>query len=125
MFVIENSTRPATGLPGIHHQTLIDAADGVPGLALWRQTLAPGAVTPPHRHDCDEVVVVARGRGEVRYAGRAVTFGPDTTLVLPAREAHQIVNTGAEPIELIAAFAAGDPAAYDADGRRIPLPWER
>jgi quercetin dioxygenase-like cupin family protein len=50
---------------------------------VWRQTLAPGAATPPHRHDCDEVVLCLSGWGEVHSDGAVQRFGADCTVVLP------------------------------------------
>ena len=72
-------TRPeATAIPGIEHSTWAGAAEGLSQLSVWRQTLAPGAASPPHRHDCDEVVMCLAGHGEVHSEGRVQRFGADT-----------------------------------------------
>lgn len=43
-------------LPGLEHQTLASHAHGVNGMEVWRQTVAPGAGTPVHRHNCEELL---------------------------------------------------------------------
>jgi oxalate decarboxylase/phosphoglucose isomerase-like protein (cupin superfamily) len=51
-------------------------------------------------------------------------FGPDTTLVIPADVDHQIINTGTEPMQLLAAFSATPVPTVFPDGQPIPLPWK-
>ena len=123
MNVIEQTRPVATPIPGIAHATWASAAQGLEQLSVWRQTLAPGAATPPHRHDCDEVVLCLSGLGEVHHGGRAQRFGADTTVVLPKGSVHQLFNVGAQPLELVGIFAATPVAAYLPDGEAIELPW--
>lgn len=123
MNVIEQTRPVATPIPGIAHATWASAAQGLEQLSVWRQTLAPGAATPPHRHDCDEVVLCLSGLGEVHQDGRAQRFGADTTVVLPKGSVHQLFNVGAQPLELVGIFAATPVAAYLPDGEAIELPW--
>ena len=68
MTVIANATIAHQSLPGLQHQTLANADHGLAHLSLWRQTMAPGAATPPHRHDCEEVVLIESGSGELHLA---------------------------------------------------------
>ncbi|HEX7374390.1 MAG TPA: cupin domain-containing protein [Steroidobacteraceae bacterium] len=85
--------------------------------------MAAGGATPPHRHDCEEVVVVLAGRGRLEIDGVAHAFGPDTTLIIPAGVNHQIFSDGPETLECIAAFAATPVAVDLPDGTPIDLPW--
>jgi mannose-6-phosphate isomerase-like protein (cupin superfamily) len=123
MNVIEQERPQATPLPGVAHSTWAGAADGLSQLSLWRQTLAPGAATPPHRHDCDEAVLCLAGLGEVHIDGRAERFGADTTVVLPKDQMHQLFNVGSTPLELLGVFAASPVAVYLPDGEALDLPW--
>ena len=123
MYVHRNAELAAAALPGIQHTTLANADLGARRLSLWRQTIAPGVATPPHRHDCEEVVLVEAGRGELLIDGVAVEFGPDSTLVLPAGRDHQIVNSGDEPLRLLAAFPQTPVRTLLPDGQPIDLPW--
>jgi len=123
MYAHRNTDLPGAVLPGIEHTTLANADLGTRQLSMWRQTMAPGAATPPHRHDCEEVVLVQSGRGHVLVDGRRIEFGPDTTLVLPAGVDHQIVNSGDEPVRTLAVFAATPVGTALPDGQPIELPW--
>lgn len=123
MYVIANAHREHATLPGIDHVTLAGSADGLSSLSVWRQEIAPGAATPPHRHDCEEVVIVEHGRGRLLIGGEAREFGPDTTLVIPRNADHQIVNAGDEPLRCVAVFAATPVAVELPDGSPLALPW--
>ena len=123
MNVIEQSRPAATPIPGVAHATWAGAAEGLAQLSVWRQTLAPGAATPPHRHDCDEVVLCLSGSGEVHGEGRVQRFGADSTLVLPRRRDHQIFNTGPLPMEIVGVFGATPVLTRLPDGSALELPW--
>ena len=123
MTVVEQ-TRPApAAIPGIAHATWAGQDQGLSQLSLWRQTMAPGAATPPHSHDCDEVVLCLAGSGEVHVDGEVHRFGPDTTLVLPRGRPHQIFNTGQVPMETIGVFGASPVGTFLPGGEAIELPW--
>jgi len=124
MNIIRNSGPTPSGLPGIDHETLAGSNAGLRSLCLWRQSLGPGAATPPHRHHCEEVVVCLSGEGELHIDGRVERFGRDCTVVLPADVDHQLVNIGATPLEMIAVFGTAPVVAYFPDGAEIPLPWQ-
>lgn len=123
MRVIDNSRLNKSELPGIEHQTLAGAAQALSKLSVWRQSMAPGSATPVHQHDCEEVVLVLSGSGEVRANGTATPFGPDTTLVLPPRVAHEIVNTGDSPLVTVAVFSATPVGTFTPNDERMELPW--
>ena len=124
MHVFPTPLPEASGLPGISHATVAAGKHGLSRLALWRQTLAPGAATPPHRHDCEEVVLCSAGHGELRIDGASHAFGPDATLVIPADAPHQILNTGDREMELLAVFSVARVDARFPDGAEIALPWQ-
>lgn len=121
--VIEQARPAATPLPGIAHSTWAGAAQGLSQLSVWRQTLAPGSLTPPHSHDCDEVVLCLSGWGEVHQDGQVQRFGADATVVLPRGRVHQLFNTGPMPLELIGLFGASPVATALPDGQALELPW--
>jgi mannose-6-phosphate isomerase-like protein (cupin superfamily) len=123
MHMHRNAELPRAALPGIEHTTLAGRDLGTNDISVWRQTVAAGAATPPHRHDREEVVLVEAGSGQLLVDGAVIEFGPDTTLVLPARRDHQIVNSGAVPLRLLAVFPGSPVATMRPDGSRIDLPW--
>ncbi|MGH8742153.1 MAG: cupin domain-containing protein, partial [Burkholderiales bacterium] len=97
---------------------------GLSRLSVWRQSMAPGCSTPLHQHDCEEVVLVVEGAGELHIGGRKIAFGPDTTLVLPPNVPHQIFNTGSVPLKTLAAFSATPVGTFLPDGAPLELPWK-
>jgi quercetin dioxygenase-like cupin family protein len=104
----------------VSQQTIIEHAAGALPL---RQSMAPGSATPVHQHDCEEVVLVLSGSGEVRANGTATPFGPDSTLVLPPRVAHESVNTGDSPLVTVAVFSATPVGTFTPNDEKIELPW--
>jgi quercetin dioxygenase-like cupin family protein len=123
MTIVANAAVPHQQLPGLDHQTLANQDTGLKNLSMWRQTVAAGAATPPHRHDCEEIVLVQTGSGELHLGGKVTAFGPDSTLVIPRNADHQIINTGKDDMNLVAAFASTGFDVHFPDGQRIPLPW--
>ncbi|MFT3858632.1 MAG: cupin domain-containing protein [Aquabacterium sp.] len=124
MKVIAPAAPLPTVLPGIQHVTRASAGDGLSTLSVWHQTLEAGAATPPHRHDCDEVVMCMSGSGEVRSGQDTLHFHAGCTLALPADGEHQIVNSGGTPMEIIGVFAATPVVTRDLRGAELALPWQ-
>lgn len=123
MYVIEQQRPEPTPIPGIRHATWAGADQGLGQLSLWRQTLAPGASTPPHSHTCDEVVLCQSGRGELHIEGQVHRFGADATVVLPQGRMHQIFSVGPMPLEILGIFPRTPVEAFLPDGQAIDLPW--
>ncbi len=123
MHLFEQDRPVRTPLPGISHATWAGAAEGLSQLSIWRQSLAPGAATPPHRHDCDEVVLCLSGWGELWVESECQRFGADSTLVLPKGQLHQILNTGPQPLEILGLFGASPVTTALPDGQTLELPW--
>jgi mannose-6-phosphate isomerase-like protein (cupin superfamily) len=123
MTVLAQPAPQATDLPGIAHATWAGRDDGLQQLSVWRQSMLPGAATPPHQHECDEIVFCLSGHGELHTDGQVMPFGPNSTVLLPRRRLHQLFNTGAEPLETLAVFAATPVDTRLADGQPIALPW--
>lgn len=123
MNVFDQPRPEATPIPGVAHATWAGAQEGLRGLSLWRQTLAPGAATPPHRHDCDEAVLCLAGWGELHIGGKVQRFGAEQTVVLPRGELHQIFNTGVLPLEIVGVFSGSPVGVQLPDGSALELPW--
>jgi quercetin dioxygenase-like cupin family protein len=123
MHVIAQTRPEPTALPGIAHATWAGADLGLTELSVWRQTMAPGCATPPHSHDCDEVVLCLGGIGELHIEGRVQRFGPDSTIVLPKGAVHQLFSVGPEPLETLGIFATTPVGTFLPEGEAIALPW--
>lgn len=125
MTVLNNASIEQLTLLGLAHQTLAGPRDGLRTVEVWMQTLEPGAQTPRHRHACEEVIVVLRGSGTCEIDGAVAPFGPGSTLIVPAGAPHQIANTGAEEMHVIAALGAAPVTVETPAGDRIELPWDQ
>ncbi|CAN7229205.1 cupin domain-containing protein [Variovorax sp. LjRoot290] len=121
--VISHATLPLAELPGITHRTLAGHEHGLTQLSIWKQTLAPGASTPPHSHDTEEVVLCHAGRGEVHLDGQVHRFGPASSVLLPRDVPHQIFNVGDEPMEITGVFPAAPVGVFDLEAKPMQLPW--
>jgi mannose-6-phosphate isomerase-like protein (cupin superfamily) len=124
MYAIPNAQREKSGLPGLEHVTLAGSGDGLSKLSVWRQSIAPGGATPPHRHDCEEVILVSGGRGELHIEGEVVSFDGDSTLIVPPNALHQVCNAGDTPLETTGIFSVSPVEVFLPDGTRIDLPWK-
>jgi quercetin dioxygenase-like cupin family protein len=124
MPVVNNDTIQHFHIPGLDHQTLAGPEHGFKTLEMWMQTIAPGAGTPVHRHDCEEAIVVLRGSGQCTIEGVTTNFGPNSTLQIPRNVIHQIVNTGAEDLFIVAALGQAPVRVCTADNQHMPLPWQ-
>jgi mannose-6-phosphate isomerase-like protein (cupin superfamily) len=123
MRVIDSDALTVASIPGIRHRTLASGADGLSHLSVWKQTVAAAAATPPHFHDCEEVVLVESGAGEVRAGDVTLRFGAGQTILIPAGENHQIVNTGSGPLTIVGIFSSTPVGTFGQQGSRIELPW--
>lgn len=123
MTVIEQTEPTTTPIPGVAHATWAGEAEGLQQLSIWRQRIAPGAATPMHRHDQDEVVLCLSGHGELLQDGASRRFEGGDTVVLPRGPLHQIVNVGTQPLEIVGVFGGTPVGTYLADGAVLPLPW--
>lgn len=123
MKVVCNAPMAPSPFPGIRHATLAGSQQGLSQLSLWQQVLDPGCATPPHRHDCEEVVLCEAGHGALLYGPHRLRFGPNTTVCIPRNELHQLVNDGDEPLRITAVFSRSPVEAFFPDGQPIALPW--
>lgn len=124
MPIIRNDDLETLELPGLRHQTVAGHRQGVRTMEVWLQTMAPGAATPVHRHACEEVIVVLTGSGTCTVGDRTYAFGPNSTLVLEPDVVHQIVNTSAVEMKLVAALGMAPVRVRHADGAALPVPWQ-
>jgi quercetin dioxygenase-like cupin family protein len=121
--VIAHIAPAATPIPGVAHATWAGQAEGLSQFSVWRQSLAAGAATPPHRHDCDEVVLCQSGHGTLYVGDQALPFAAPCTLVLPRQQPHQIVNDGETPMEIVGVFGGTPVGTWLPDGSALALPW--
>lgn len=124
MPVVNNTTLPKFAIPGLEHQTLAGPEHGMKALEMWMQTIAPGGGTPVHRHACEEAILILRGSGQITIEDVTTSFGPNSTLQIPADVIHQIINTGTEDMCLVAALGQAPVRVCTAENQHMPLPWQ-
>jgi len=122
MAVIDNSRIRKHALPGLQHQTLSGSRDGLTRMEVWMQTIASGAATPVHRHNCEEALVILKGSGNLELDGKTLSFGPNSTLIVPLDAVHKISNTGRDEMFLVAALSMAPVIVETPDGVRMALP---
>ncbi len=96
---------------------------GMHSLEVWSQSIEPGGATPPHRHDCEEVVVV-QAKAPLMMHGTESRFRSGDTVLLPRNDVHQLINTGSGPLRLIAPFSMAPVQVELPDGTPSALPWQ-
>ena len=124
MNILSHSAIPVYSLPGLQHQTIASKSDGTHAMEAWKQALAPGAATPPHFHECEEVIYILQGMGEIAIEGETVPFAADCTLILPPLQVHQITNTGPEEMRLAACLSESPARVFLPSGELLALPWK-
>lgn len=71
--------------------------------------ILPGKQNPVHFHpNCEEVLYVLSGQGIHSYNGRTVELRAGTTIRIPPKVKHNLVNTGTEPLRTLVSFSTGD-----------------
>ena len=124
MPIIDNNSVKDFHLPGLSHRTFAGPEHGLKNLEVWGQVIEAGAGTPVHRHACEEAIVILEGSGTLTINGEERHFGPDSTLIIPPDAVHQIVNSGATRMVIIAALSMAPVKVCHADNRAMPLPWQ-
>ncbi len=124
MPILKNEEIETLELPGLKHQTIAGHRQGVASMEVWVQRMAPGAATPVHCHACEEVILVLSGSGTCTVGEQQYQFGPNSTLILQPDVVHQIVNTSAEEMHLVAALGMAPVRIKTATGASLRVPWE-
>jgi quercetin dioxygenase-like cupin family protein len=124
MTIVNHRDLPAFELQGNLMIGVATPSRGAEQVEVWYTTLAPGAATPLHVHAAEEIVVVLRGRGQIRIGEACMTFEAPCTLIAPQGVSHQILNTGGDPLEAVAAMPLRS-SISTADGEELSLPWRQ
>ena len=80
---------------------------GAAEVSVIHQRMAAGGQNPLHRHDREEVMVLAAGTVTVTCANEPVALAAGDTLIIPANTLHTIANMGGEPAEWLIIAPAG------------------
>jgi len=121
MSLIHTEEIPEFELMGNHMRGLATASRGAREVAVWRGLTDPGAGTPPHFHDREEVIVVLSGSGRATVDGEELPLAAGDVLIAPANVVHQLV-AGGETLDAIAVMPLGT-RTFLPDGEELIAPW--
>jgi quercetin dioxygenase-like cupin family protein len=121
MTIIKSSDAQTFEVQGNHMTKLIAPSTGATEVMAWRAKLSPGAASPPHRHDVEEVVVVLSGSCIAKLDGAEHTLSAGDACVIPPNTLHQVINTSDEPWECITAMKV-EARFIRPDGSETPSP---
>ena len=81
--------------------------EAVEELLFSTAVFPPGGRTDYHAHDRAETIYVVSGEGVCLHDGESTPIRGDMVMYVSAGETHQIVNTGYEPLKVVAVFVPG------------------
>ncbi len=121
MGVIHSEDLPVHELSGNRLRGLATRSRGSSEVALWNHALEPGAESPPHWHDHDQVIYVLAGSGQIVVGDEEVALSAGDVVVAPARIPHQ-VRAADEGLDTLVAMPA-TLRTFRPDGSEIQQPW--
>src|SRR3954451_1899053 len=107
MPVITNEQAPRFDVGGTHVVALAAPSRGAQETSAWRLTLAPGASSPDHTLDREEVFVALAGAAHATLDGAGHQVHEGDALIVPAGVEFRIATVGDEPFEAIACLPVG------------------
>jgi quercetin dioxygenase-like cupin family protein len=110
MLVISHACLPCSSHDGCTCRTVAGPALGVCAIDASVWSVPVGAATPARLHEGTCVVLVLAGSGKHRVAGAPQSFRAPCTLIVPPLAEHEIVNTGALPLQLVVIVAPAAPS---------------
>lgn len=111
-------------LRGLRHRTVLDGRDEAQALTLWVEEHLSGFAVPLHRHDCEEIIVVAQGEIEITVGSGQKRLSADHSALIPAWSLHGFRVVSENPVKLFCVFSSPDPGIFREDGTRSAPPWE-
>jgi quercetin dioxygenase-like cupin family protein len=85
-------------------------------LRMTSVTFRDGARNRPHRHSCDQVLVVTHGRGIIATEDEIREVGPGDVVVIPAGELHWHGAAPGETLTHLSIVTPHETAIEDRDG---------
>lgn len=95
---------------------------GASDVSVVRQRQVPGGYNPLHTHDREEVMIQLAGTVTVTGGDTRHLLLPGDTLIIPARTAHRVDNTGQSDAEWLIISTAGV-RFFRENGEEASPPW--
>jgi mannose-6-phosphate isomerase-like protein (cupin superfamily) len=109
-------------VPDTHVVAYAAPSRGSAELCLWRIDIAPGATSPLHHMDCEEVFLCVHGSAVVELPGQRRPLAAGDCLVLPAGTDFSF-RVGEQGFRAVACIRAGGKATMAASGDTFVPPW--
>jgi uncharacterized RmlC-like cupin family protein len=123
MPLIRNADIKPYDLMGNRMRGLSTPSRGAQEIAVWHgKMIEHGAVTPPHTHDHEEVVVVLAGPGSAALDGTRVDVAPGDVLIVPSFLPHQLFGGDGATLECMAVMPIGT-RTFLPNGEELHAPW--
>ncbi|MFZ3044858.1 MAG: cupin domain-containing protein [Desulfatirhabdiaceae bacterium] len=94
---------------GVSGRVLIGKKEGASNFCMRLFEVASGGNSPRHSHEWEHEIFVHQGSGQVLWGDEWKLIRAGTAIFIPGGMAHQIKNTGAEPLVFICLIPAGPP----------------
>ncbi len=102
---------------------LIAPSVGASEVMAWRAKMEPGAASPPHIHNHEEVVVILASSVKVLIGEEEHLLSAGDAFVVPPHTVHQVINAGQELWDSVIAMPVGT-RFLRPDGQEQPTtPW--
>jgi mannose-6-phosphate isomerase-like protein (cupin superfamily) len=121
MPVIADKDAPRFDAEGTHVVAFASPSRGATDTCVWRVLLDPGASSPEHELEREEVFVALGGTARATIAGQASDLPAGDALIVPAGVPFTLANDGDEPFEAVVCLPVG--ARATVGGQAFVPPW--
>ena len=94
------------GADQVKMRTLIGPEEKAPTFHMREFEVAPGGHTPHHAHDFEHEILVLSGNGVAKSEQGDWPMAGSDVIFVPAKEKHQFINAGNEPLRFICLIPA-------------------
>ena len=123
MNIIQSKAAPPYAVGGTTITGYAAPSRGATEVSLWRIDLAPGASSPLHEMDVEEVFLAVSGEAAAVVDGIESNISAGDCLILPARTPFTLTAGREQPFQAVACMTAGGKATMLPGGETFLPPW--
>lgn len=94
---------------GVTGRVVIGQADGAENFCMRFFELLKGGYSPEHAHEWEHEIIIHSGEGEILCEDKWVPVRQGNVIFVPGHEAHQIRNSGEQPLVFACVIPSGPP----------------
>ncbi len=122
MWVVYADQTQTFDIRGVHVTKMVAPSSGASEIMACYVSIDPGAESPAHQHDHEEVLIILSGQLRATMGSEVATLQTGDSCIIPANTLHHVVNQESEPCELISTMLAHTRFVRE-DGREVQPPW--